>query len=113
MAVVERIGEMKQKDLTKQFNFYQVERVEDVAGLLSIIKDDLFMEALNTGLEAVARKRIRSDSNPKLSAAQLIQVRRIKDLVEMGALTFEKGMNILTGNGIDPALAEAGLRRDE
>lgn len=113
MAVVERIGEMKQKDLTKQFNYYQVERFIDIDELMLKMGPDLFMEALNTGLEAVARKRIRSDSNPKLSAAQLIQVRRIKDLVEMGALTFEKGMNILTGNGIDPALAEAGLRRED
>lgn len=113
MAVVERIGEMKQKDLTKQFNFYVCEHWLDITELRKLLGDELFIEALNTGLEAVARKRIRSDSNPKLSAAQLIQVRRIKDLVDMEALTFEKGMNILTGNGIDPALAEAGLRRED
>lgn len=113
MAVVERIGEMKQKDLVKQFNFYQCERLLDILELQKIIGDELFIEALNTGLESVARKRIRSDSNPKLSSAQLVQVRRIKELVELEAMEFAQGLKLLIDNGIDPALAEAGLRRGE
>lgn len=113
MAVVERIGEMKQKDLTKQFNFYQVEHWEDIVDLTVIIGRELLAEALNTGLEAVARKRIRSDSNPKLSAAQLINLRRMKDLVALGAMPFELALAKLVEFGMDPALAEAGLRRED
>jgi hypothetical protein len=113
MAVVERIGEMNQKDQVKQFNFYQCEGCQDVEKLMKLLGDELFIEALNTGLEAVARKRARSNSSPKLSAAQLINVRRMKDLLAMEALTFEEASNLLVESGLDPELVVASLREGD
>lgn len=111
---MERIGEMKQKELTKQFNFYQCERVIDVAELLNIVGEELFIEALNTGLESIARKRARSNSDPKLSAGQLVNVRRMRDLIATGALTHEEAINILVErNGLDPELVITNLKEGD
>ena len=110
MALIEQIGEMTQKGNTKQFNYYQVEHFEDVEALIETIGPELFVEALNTGLETIGRKRVRSNSDPKLTNPQLIQIRRMRDLVAMQAFTMEQALDILVNqNGFDEELARKNL----
>lgn len=109
MGLIQLIGEMKQKDVIKQYTYWQIEQLTDTEELIKEIGGDLFAEALNTGLETIARKRMRSNSDGRLTAAQVTNMRRVKDLVIMEAITREQGIALLVEKGIALEIVEKHL----
>lgn len=110
MALIEQLGEMKQKENLKQFKFLQIEHFEDWEDLMKEIGQEYFVEAVNVGLEAIARKRIRFDKDTRLTNPQVVVIQRMKDLVAGGVFTQEQALTILIDqNGFDPELARKNL----
>lgn len=113
MSIVNLVGEMNQKGSNKQFTYWQIEHFEDFTALVDKIGQERFVEALNTGLEAIARKRQRTSKDGRLTGAQLTNIKRMNDLIALDVMTFEHGFELLVNQGIDPEVLRENLKRRE
>jgi hypothetical protein len=82
--------------------------------LVKQIGEELFVEALNTGLATVGRKKQRSNSDPRLTADQMLIIRHMNHLIALGVYTKEAALQLLVDEkGFDPELASKNLGEKE
>lgn len=114
MGVVRLLGEIKQKDGVKEFEFFQIETFDDIEEIASQMGKDAIVECLNIGLQQIARKGKKANRDPKLTPSQAVQIQRMNDLIALGALTRMQALTILVeANGYPIDLVEANLERKE